>query len=129
PLDKLPDALSSNPPVPQGMDIKVRAEMLRARDALGTDLSGKSLDVVLAEAVTGANSAKARMAVRCLSAVDDIGSLLEALVQEDAADPRKFLDVRLAAMQSLQNWISYYRDGEYKLYDLLKKKYRPGEAE
>lgn len=129
PLDKLPDALSSNPPVPQGMDLKARVDMLRARDALGTDLSGKNLDVALAEAVVAKDSAKARMAVRCFAAVDDVGSLLESLVQEDAADPRKFLDVRLAAMQSLQNWISYYRNGEYRLYDLLKKKYRPGEAD
>jgi hypothetical protein len=129
PLDKLPDALSSNPPVPEGMDIKIRADMLRARDAIGTDLSGKNLDVVLAEAVTGTNSTKARLAVRCFAAVDDVASLLDAMVQEDASDARKFGDVRLAAIQSMQSWISYYRDGEYKLYDILKKKYRPGQAD
>lgn len=128
-LEKLPDTLSSNPPAPPGMDIKVRADMLRARDDLSNDMSGKNVDVALAEAVAGTNASKARLAVRSFGALDDLNSLLEALVQEDAMDPRKFYDVRQAAVQSLQSWISYYRDGEYRLFDMLKKKYRPGEAE
>ncbi|MBM4071512.1 MAG: hypothetical protein FJ271_21645 [Planctomycetes bacterium] len=128
-LEKLPDTLSSNPPAPPGMDLKIRADMLRARDELSNDMSGKNVDVALAEAVMGSNSPKARLAVRSFAALDDLNALLEALIQEDAMDPRKFYDVRQSAVQSLQSWISYYRDGEYRLFDMLKKKYRPGEAE
>ncbi len=127
--DKLPNNLSSNPPVPPGMDIRLRADMLRARDDLSADLSGKNVDVALPEAVTGANAAKARLAVRSFAAIDDLPGLLEALIQEDPMDPKKFVDVRQSAIQALMSWISYYRDGEYKLYDVLKKKYQPGQAE
>ena len=44
-LDVLPDVVSANPPPPQGVDKKVRAEILKARDDLSQLLANNGVDV------------------------------------------------------------------------------------
>ena len=127
-LDKLPETLSPNPPFPlfPGLDPKkaeeiarrLRSDMLKARDDFGGELGPKNnINVVLTEAKKSKTPARRRLAVRCYGALDDFENLIDALNDE------QFPDVRQAAVESLQSWIATSRDAEYKLYDLLQKKY------
>lgn len=122
-LPKLPDFTSTNPPLPQGLDQRIRSEMLRSRDDLSVSLGGRALDVTLAGDVKSADPFKRKLAVLSFAAVDDPASLVDALDQD------KFPDVRLASIDALRQWMTSNRDNEYRLYDLLKTKYRLGEVE
>jgi len=124
-LDKVPETISTNPPLPEKAPdmLRARSEMLRARDQLGTDMSVKEVDVVLKEAVTAPkDEAKRILAVRCFGALDDLSSLIDALDQDN------FRDVRFAAIQTMQAWIASSRDAEYRLYKLFENKYKLGQA-
>jgi hypothetical protein len=124
-LDKVPDAISTNPPLPDKIPeevrknmLRARSEALRARDELGTDMSTKEVDVVLKEAVTAPKDpAKRALAVRCFGALDDLSSLMGALDQDN------FPDVRYAAAQTMQAWIASSRDAEYRLHKLFQDRY------
>jgi hypothetical protein len=127
-MDKLPETLSDDPPLPliPGLEEKkateiarrLREDMLKARDYFGGEVGPqKNIDVVLTEAVSSQHPARRRLAVRCYGALDDFESLIDALNSE------KFPDVRQAAVESLQSWIATSRDAEYKLFNLLQKKY------
>ena len=119
----LPEGLKALPPLPPGWDPRPRQELLRARDELHKHLSTKAVDVVLAEGLKAPEFAARRLACCCLGALDELSPLLEALEQEPAPD------LRFTATEVLRNWIAAGRDHDYKLYDLLKTKYRAFEAE
>jgi hypothetical protein len=131
PLPKVPEWISTNPPLPEKMReedrknwLRSRAEMLRARDEIATDMSVKEVGVALKEAVTTPKDpSKRTLAVRCFAAIDDLPSLVDAL------DQGNFADVRQAAVQTLQTWIASSRDAEYRLYAFLQQnKYNLREA-
>src|SRR5262249_2830480 len=63
------------------------------------------------------------LAVRSLAALDDIAPLLDALNDKDRGDLRAW------AADSLRYWIGCSRDNDYRLFDALKDKYKPNEAE
>jgi hypothetical protein len=119
----LPEGLKSLQPLPPDADSRPRVNLLHARDDLSKDLAVKAVDVVLAEGLKSSETAARRLACSCLAALDELSSVLEALEQEPAQD------LRWTAIESLRNWIAAGRDHDYKLYDLLKSKYRPFDAE
>ena len=122
PVDEkaVPDGLKSYPPP---LDAKSRAELLKARDDLVQRLLTKAVDVVLAESVKSGDASLRRLACSSLGAVDEISGLLEQLEQEQAPD------LRACAIDTLRHWIAAGRDHDYKLFELLKAKYRAIEAE
>ena len=120
---KLPEGLKSMQPLPPDADPRLRAGLLRARDDLHKDLAVKAVDVVLAEGLKSPEPAARRLACCSLAALDELSSVIEALEQEPAPD------LRWSAAESLRNWIAAGRDHDYKLYELLKSKYRAFEAE
>ncbi|MCI0639911.1 MAG: hypothetical protein L0Y72_19380 [Gemmataceae bacterium] len=125
-IKSVPDILTANPPFPQGMDPKLRKDMLRARDYLASRLDSKevaNIHVALEEMLYGSDPMARYHAVRCLAALDDLSTVLEAL------DQPKLADVRLAAGGVLRNWIGRTRDNDYVLFELLKEKYKHKEAE
>jgi hypothetical protein len=128
---ELPEGLLENPRpmyppgLPKDMLEKMqafRSEMLKARDELSTDLSGKDPYVGLAEAVNSKNQAKQILAVRSYGAIDDLLSLVDGLRENLSSN------LRMTALITLQNWMTTSRDAEYKLFDVLKSKYKAGEA-
>jgi hypothetical protein len=128
-MEKLPPWISTNPPLPEGIDpkqaealMKMRSDMLRALEDLSTSMSDKSVGVALTEATESPDSARRRYAVRSFAALDDLPSLMDAL------DQIKYGDVRQEAIKALQMWIASSRDAEYKLYDYLKTKYKTAES-
>jgi hypothetical protein len=122
-LNELPEGVKSYHALPAGADPRLRSEPLRARDELHQRLATKAVDVVFAECLKGPDPALRLLACCCLASLDDLPSLLEQLEQE--SDP----DLRRTAIVVLRNWIACGRDNEYKVYDLVKAKYRPVEAE
>jgi hypothetical protein len=123
PFKTLPEGLKSMPPLPPDADPRLRAGLLRARDDLHKDLAVKAVDVVLAEGLKSPEPAARRLACSCLAALDELSSVIEALEQEPAPD------LRWSATESLRHWIAAGRDHDYRLYELLKSKYRAFEAE
>jgi len=122
-MKTLPDGLKTPLPLPQGADQRVRKEMIQARDALSQNLATKPIDVVLAETRQAQDVATRRLGVRCLGAIDDVATLLDLLSQEKEAT------LRSASIEVLNTWIAASRDNEYKLYDLLRAKYRGFESD
>jgi hypothetical protein len=119
----LPEGITSYQPLPQGVDSRVRTDILRARDDLHQSLSTKAVDVTLAEGLKSPDLATRRLACVSLGAIDDLATLVEQLEQTPAPD------LRLTAIEVLRNWIAAGRDHEHKLYEVLKTKYRAFEAE
>jgi hypothetical protein len=115
-MPKLPEWTSPNPPLPQGMDARVRTKMLAARDTLATSLSGKDVDVALTEAKASPDDNYRRLAVRSYAAVDDLASLLDSLEE-------KFPEVRTTAIETLRMWTASARDHDSKLFEAVAKKY------
>jgi hypothetical protein len=118
-----PDGLKTLLPLPQGIDPRIRKDMIRVRDNLSQNLATKPVDVVLAESRQAQDMASRRLGVRCLGAIDDAATLVDLLSQEGEAD------LRAVAAEVLRYWIATSRDTEYKLHDLLKAKYRGFEAD
>jgi hypothetical protein len=109
--------------IPAGTDPKLRKDMIKARDYLAAQLAKSSVDVGLAEAGDSPDILTRRLVVRSLAALNDLPSLLEAL------DQSKYPDMRAAAVESLRYWVALARDNDYKLFDLLKEKYKSKQAE
>jgi hypothetical protein len=123
PLPKRLDEVLDNPPLAAGMDPKVRKDMVKACEFLSTQLTNTNVDVGLAQSLYAPDPSIRRLVVRSLAAIADLPSLLEALGQD------KFADVRQTAVDALRNWIANARDNDYKLFHLLKEKYKSKEAE
>jgi hypothetical protein len=122
-LKQLPDYMSNNPPPLPGLDPKARKDMFKALENLSAQLVNKEVDVGLANALKAPDPALRRLAVRSLAAVGDISSLLDALDQPNNDD------LRIQSHMALRDWIAASRDNDYKLFDLLKEKYKNKEAE
>jgi hypothetical protein len=122
-LDKLPDGLTSVQPLPPGLDPRFRKDTLRARDDLSQNMAAKEVDVVLTESLQAQDPATRRLACRSLGAVDDVSRLLDLIDQD------KETDLRYAAIDTLRHWIAASRDNDYKVYDLLRMKYRGIESD
>jgi hypothetical protein len=112
-----------NPPLAPGIEPKARKDMVKAREYLSAQLASSNVDVGLAQALDSPDLSTRRLVVRSLAAVSDLPGLLEAL------DQSKVPDLRLAAIDALRNWIATSRDNDYKLFNLLKEKYKNKEAE
>jgi hypothetical protein len=122
-LKSIPDGLKGPVTLPQGADPRFRKDLIRARDDLSKNMATKPVDVVLAESRQAQDAAVRRLGVLCLGAIDDVGTLIDLLGQE--GEPA----LRITAIEVLHNWIAAARDSEYKLYELLKGKYRGFEAD
>jgi hypothetical protein len=123
-MPKVPDFISTDPPLPPGMDIRARSEMKDAVTFLSTSLTGREVDVALEEAKKSKDPSRRRLAVRCYGALDDLANLLDAL-----DDPNE-RDLRVAAIETLRHWLAVSRDHDYKLYAQVKQRYLRGlEAE
>lgn len=122
---EVPSHLMLNPPLPKGLDPKVRKELVRVRGMLVEQLGTKSLDVVLTETMNALDIASRRLALRCYAAIDDLTSLVEAVENPNPV----LIDVRHGARDALRQWIGSSRDNDYRLFDILEKKYKKKEAE
>jgi hypothetical protein len=123
-LPALPDFAKGTPPLLPGQDPKARKDVNQARGYLANQLAkGAAIDVVLAQATNSDDAATRRLAARSLGAISDLPSLVEAL------DQPKFADLRWAAIETLHNWVATGRDNDYKLFEVLKAKYKNKEAE
>lgn len=123
PLKDLPDGLTKLAPLPQGIDAKLRSDMLKARDDVQQKLGTKAVDVVVTEALKTNDAAHRRLACFSLGALDEISALVEQLEQEQVPE------LRTTAIDALRHWIAADRDNEHKLFELLKEKYRTVEAD
>jgi hypothetical protein len=126
----LPDwAKTPLPPLPMPGDkqqlAQRRADFYRARDNLNSALTGKveRVDVGLANALKSADPSERMLVVRCLGAMDELDSLMDAL--GDEAHP----EVRLTGIEEMKQWITYSRDNDLRLYDVLKARYKTAEAD
>ncbi len=119
-LQKIPDNILT---ATAGPDLRIRTDMLRARDDLATGLSTKSVDVVLAEALQSDNSFRRILAVRCLGAISDLPGLVDALSDE------KNQEVRKTGVQTLSLWIAASRDHDYQVLTALRRLYKQSESE
>jgi hypothetical protein len=122
-IKTLPEGLKSYPPLPPPLEARSRTELLKARDELVQRLLVKAPDVALAESVKSNDASLRRLALESLGAVDEISAVLEQLEQEQAPELRAW------AIDTLRHWIAAERDHDYKLFDLLKAKYRTIESE
>jgi cytoskeletal protein RodZ len=107
----------------KGTDEKIIKETNQVRQDMVSNLNSKNLDVLIAEMRESNNPIARRLSVLSLAAMDELPSLLDLLEQD------KQPDVRLTTIESLRYWIATSRNAEYKLYDLLKAKYKMSEAE
>lgn len=125
PLANIPDFALDNPPPAPGTDPKLRKDMLKARDYVASQLAVGTVgvDVGLAENLYSPDMMRRRLVVLSMAALDDLSGVLEAL------DQAKVADLRRTANEALRNWIAASRDNDYKLFDLLKEKYKNKEAE
>ncbi len=128
----LPDGLkgySALPPPPPlkaafpNLDARARTDLLKARDELVQRLLAKAPDVALAESVNSSDASLRRLACLSLGAVDEASALLDQLEQKQSEEARAL------AVETLRHWVAADRDNEYKLFELLKAKYRAIEAE
>ena len=122
-IKTLPEGLASLPAVAGQRGSQLRTDILRARDDLQQRLAAKAVDVGLAEGLKSPDPAVRRLSVFSLAALDDVSTVMEQLDQE--ASP----ELRGGAVEALRNWIAAGRDHDYKLFDMLKSKYRTAEAE
>jgi hypothetical protein len=133
--DKLPASWSIQPPSPDLLPEGRRADLKRMQAAL-KDLevllgSRKVVDA-LRETLEKSDPKARALAIYCLTAVDAIGPVIDALGDED---PAHYTD-REAAFYSLQRWVSRSPAEGKQLYDektgtgiLTEKKYKQREAE
>ncbi len=109
---------SGMPALPPGDDGKRRNAVLKANENLARNLQSKAIDTALAEMLRSPDPAARQLAVRGLSALDDLAGIIDEFNSESNAP-----DVRQACIQVLRNWIALDRDNDYKLNDLLREKY------
>jgi len=121
-LQSLPDWLVGKG-LPKGIDEKHVKETNQVRSDMVANLNTKNLDVLLAEMRESPNPIARRLAVLSLTAMEELPTLMDMLEQD------KTSDVRVSAIEGLRNWITTSRNAEYKLYELLKAKYKTSEAE
>lgn len=121
-LQNLPDWLVGKG-VAKGIDEKHVKETNEVRSDMVANLNKKNLDVLLAEMRESPNPIARRLSVLSLAAMDELPTLLDMLEQD------KGPEIRSNAIEALRNWITNSRNAEYKLYDLLKTKYKTSEAE
>src|SRR5207253_10108320 len=95
---KLPEWISASPPLPQGMEPRLRSAMLGACDELNGFLSTKEVGVGLSEALSGQDVSLKVLSVRCRGALDDYPELVDLLTHKDK-------QVRISAMDTLERWI------------------------
>jgi hypothetical protein len=95
--------------------LETRLQMKQARKRLADDLlvNADKLDSVLKSMAKSDKFAERILAVRCYGAVDSLDALVDALGTKD------LVDVRRAAIDTLRRWISYERDNDHELYDVL----------
>ncbi len=110
------------PPLPDAEPKKVRDAVLAALGNLSIDLSGQSVEAGLLKAMASNDIHERREAVRCAAAMDDLGRVIDALIDKD-------LEVRLVAVESLRHWIGAGRGNVYKLFAALQPNYSEDEAE
>jgi hypothetical protein len=130
PFPDIPEwARTPLPPLPLPGDkqqlAQRRADFYRARDNLSNVLTGKvdRVDVGLANALKSADPSERMLVVRCLGALDELDGLMDALTDE--AHP----EVRLTGIEEMKQWITYSRDNAYRLYEVLKTRYKMAEAD
>jgi hypothetical protein len=122
-LDKLPEEVKANPPLPPNFPPALRPDMLKALDQLSKYLSGKSIEVGLSQARASDNPNLRVLAVRCYGALDDLDRLVEEMSNKEHQD------VRMAAIQEVRYWTSCQRDNDLKVYEQLRKRYTDTEAD
>ena len=121
-MQSIPDWLLGKAPA-KGTDEKIAKETNQVRQDMVANLNSKNLDVLIAEMRESNNPVARRLSVLSLAAMEELPSLLDLLEQD------KQPDVRLTTIEALRNWVATSRNGEYKLYELLKAKYKMSEAE
>lgn len=121
-LEAIPDWLVGKG-IPKGVDEKLVKETNQIRQDMISNLNAKNLDVLLAEMRESPNPIARRLSVLALGAMDELPALVDLLEQD------KQPDLRMTAIEVLRNWIAHSRSSEYKLYDLLRSKYKMTEAE
>ncbi len=119
---KLPAQLlewySGMPALPAGADPRPRNGALKACENLVRNLdSNKAIDIALAEMLRSQDPSARQLAVRGLSALDDVASIIDEFNSESNAP-----DVRRTCIEVLKHWIAQDRDNDYKLHDLLRDK-------
>ncbi|MFO0864435.1 MAG: hypothetical protein U0744_07255 [Gemmataceae bacterium] len=121
-MQSLPDWLIGKGSA-KGTDEKIIKETNQVRQDMVANLNSKNLDVLIAEMRESNNPVARRLSGLSLAAMDELPSLLDLLEQD------KQPDVRLTTIEALRYWIATSRNGEYRIYDLLKAKYKMSEAE
>jgi hypothetical protein len=122
-VKELPPIVSLNPPLPEEPDparLKLRNEILKARDGLARQSADRPISERLAAACKTGDVAQRIMAIRCLAAIGDVPDLLERMIDE--RDPQTWL----ASMDSVKHWMAASRDNEYRIFEGLQKSYSKG---
>jgi hypothetical protein len=125
PLQRLEDWTRPNPPLPKGLPKEVeglRRELRQAANQLSLDLFGAP-ELGILKSLSSAEPTRRKLAVRACGALDMLPRLVDALTDKNRPD------VRQSAIETLSRWITSSRDYEYRLFDALKGRYSPVEAE
>jgi hypothetical protein len=125
-VPQLPPEWNTIPPPPQSDAMRKASDSMRiALTELNGVMTDKSaVEIKLMEALQSDKQSSRMLAVYCLAAVDDIPDVLDALADE------KYLDVRMAAVVSLQQWLGRSKEQYKKLEMLLEeKKYSPTQVD
>src|SRR5207302_4461785 len=104
------------------VDAKVRGPMVSALEKLNTELFNPDIGSVLVKALSPSDPAKAKLAIRCAAALDDIQRVADVLGNS------KDMDLRWEAIEALRVWITHSPMNEYKLYESLQPSYSEVEA-
>src|SRR5262249_9937510 len=107
---------------PPQVDAKVRGQMANALEKLNTELFNPDISSVLVKALSPSDPAKAKLAIRCAAALDDIQRVTEVLGNS------KDIDLRWEAIEALRVWITHSPKNEYVLYESLQPSYSEVEA-
>jgi hypothetical protein len=125
-MPQLPPEWNNTPPPPQADAMRKASDGMRVALAeLNGVMTDKSaVEIKLLEALQSEKQFSRELAVFCLAAIDDIPDVLDGLADE------KYLDVRNAAVTSLQHWLGRHKDQYKKMAQLLEeKKYSPTQVE
>jgi hypothetical protein len=105
-------------------EVKTRAGMTKALEELNRDLTSPkaSVEGVLAKAVGSSDLDRAKLALRCCAAMDDVEHVIDALGNS------KSQDLRWEAIAVLREWIAHNADNDYVLFDKLQPTYSAVDA-